>query len=202
MINQGSDVNHRNKEDQSVLICAAMNEKCHYRTLKLLIDNGAVPRVNRLNNKDVLMNYLTNVEPLQLSAIELLVDAGCNVNHSNNEGKVTLHYAVRNPTVTLEILQYLISKQADVNKVLYNNESVLESYCSYGFTLDREIVSYIIRQPFDLTLLSLFCFRQIKQLIYDAVLEDGLLLVKVMHRLRCSKLLKQGAIFEIIKYIM
>jgi hypothetical protein len=118
------------------------------------------------------------------------VQAGCNVNHINNEGKFTLHYAVRNPSVTLEIIKFFVSQSADVNKILYNNESVLESYCSYRQTLDPEITSFIIRLPFRLQLLSSYCFNQIKPLVVEAISVDVFLMLKVMHRLKCYKLLR------------
>ena len=46
------------------------------------------------------MNYLTNVEPLDINAVKLLIKSGCYANLKDNEGKSTLHFAVRNPSIS------------------------------------------------------------------------------------------------------
>jgi hypothetical protein len=62
---------------------------------------------------------------------------------------------VRNPSISLSIIELFFKEGVDINQVVYGkDESILETYLGYVDKVDTLIVKYLIRHGFNLTLLN------------------------------------------------
>lgn len=71
------------------------------------------------------MAYFWYARPPNPQSVTNLLDAGCNVNQINQFGDSVLMAAACNPTTSVDVLQVLINKGADVNVTGWNGQNVL-----------------------------------------------------------------------------
>ena len=116
LIHKGSKPSQVDQDGNSVLHHAAYNPTLPLATIHLLAKEGcAVDSVNN-NGANVLMIYLKNKHPVSLPVVEYLLQSGASATQVDCEGASTLHYAVSNPSLTVDVLELLLGEEADVNR--------------------------------------------------------------------------------------
>ena len=171
----GADVNAKSDWNSSVLHDAAMNGQAE--VVELLITAGA--DVNAKNNSGYTplhessdFSFANNAEKV----MELLISAGADVNAKDNEGFIPLHYAAtKNAAAMLiaagsgvntkgqngltplharaqasvEVVELLIEKDADVNALDFNGNTPLDITRDPNFTynsVERERIANLLRK--------------------------------------------------------
>jgi ankyrin repeat protein len=126
LIDEGADINEKNKYGQTPLIYASRGS--HIEIIKLLLSQGA----------DVNKKYNQSSTPLteamakgNKEIIELLMEKGADVNLEDQSGNTPLILAVI--FQHKEIVELLISKGADVNAKNKNKETPLNLALSRGY---------------------------------------------------------------------
>ena len=77
-----------------------------------------------IHNDTPLIRYLIYAKPVDIEALNLLLDYGCkkNINQINRDGWTALFYSVDNETTTIEVIKLIIFAGANV---LYTNKGDL-----------------------------------------------------------------------------
>lgn len=161
LIEQGADVNNKDKDGMTALMRAARGG--HLETTKLLIEKGA--DVNAIEKSGYPVLIVTESMPFspQLEIIKLLIESGADVNSKSKEGWTALMEAAKGHSylrkglidkgrtdvamVPLEIAKLLIEGGADVNVRYKDGRTALLVAAANGQT---EIVNLLIEKGADI----------------------------------------------------
>lgn len=137
LLKSGIDVNTKDEEGKTPLICAVRSS--HPSIIKLLLSHGA--DVNATDNfgRTALFYYIRYIE-----SAELLIKHGIDINHQDNDGNTVLHYyfnSIRNNigehhyrrnTVLKEQVINLLLEQDNIDLTIKDNDgnTVIESATS------------------------------------------------------------------------
>ena len=135
LVNQGADVNIANKHGMTTLITAC--GICP-SVVVLLIDKGAKVNAKTSSGKTPLYYFVHNVndEEFELGKIclDLLINAGADVNLADCESDTALLSAIKNNRE--KTFTYLLEKGADTNKVSRHNGYAAIHYAAQFCKLD------------------------------------------------------------------
>ena len=115
LIRQGANVNGRTQEGLTPLVGAALflNREC----VQILIDAGAVvdvrPNGDYLDGKTALLAAVSNTIN-DSGVIQVLIDAGADVNAADTFGRTALMYAAA--TSNLNLVETLVREGANINQ--------------------------------------------------------------------------------------
>ncbi|ARR74947.1 hypothetical protein SAGO17_0027 [Mimivirus AB-566-O17] len=170
LINTGSDVNEIDINSHSPLYYAVHNDS--YELVKLLVDNKA--DINFIvEGKSLLQvgnNYVDDINVY-------LIKNGINLNHTDLNGNVFIHYRLRPNILELAIkyganvnirnnfgttplmeqttfdnIKLLVDAGANVNATDNKGNTILHNHFMRSNLLDVDTIEYIIKQGFDITL--------------------------------------------------
>uniref|UniRef100_A0A6C0JSI4 F-box domain-containing protein n=1 Tax=viral metagenome TaxID=1070528 RepID=A0A6C0JSI4_9ZZZZ len=131
LIDKGLNVNHIDREGNSVLQTVLKNKKTSIRIIRCLLENGAkVDHINKLLNNDsplntLLRRYLTIND---LKIVKLLIEYGANVNYVNNGGSIIYNLIFCSnieKDLKIKFLDVLIDNGADIGYIDYRKESII-----------------------------------------------------------------------------
>lgn len=137
LVDNGANVNFKNKEGDSILLMAVSNQM--YDSIDLLIHFGANIRIKNAEGETVLMIECKS-NKCKYENIKKLIDAGSNVNDKNNEGSTALHIAC-GPVIAktghalnlffkkIKIVELLIKSGSKVNEKDNNGRTALIISC-------------------------------------------------------------------------
>lgn len=115
-INYGADINLRNENNDTALMLAV-----GYGRLDLvnrLMDAGADPKVKDSSGRDVLLHLCFSGygnSSLVLSLVDkMIVDLGCDINTTDNDGNNILHYTLEEEKLNY-VSKYLSKRGIDLN---------------------------------------------------------------------------------------
>ena len=111
--------------------------------VKFLLDNGSDSSIVNYYGDTPLLSCCTNGINAK-DAINLLLEAGSDPNHQNNEGNIPLTL-----TTNLDIIKLLIEYGSDINKKGKNNMTALHYNSYLGFD-QRETIEYLISHGADI----------------------------------------------------
>ena len=111
-IDQGADVNVRDKDDVTPLMVAAARWGVNLEVIRVLLTAGADVNAQDKAGMTPLMYAASNKQPTNAEVISLLLTAGADVNHQSNDGSTALMYAARK---SLTVVTPLLTAGADVN---------------------------------------------------------------------------------------
>ncbi|MDP1603578.1 MAG: ankyrin repeat domain-containing protein [Legionella sp.] len=151
LITNGADLNLRNEDGQTPLICALQKED--FDTFKCLIQHGADINITTMGQS---LLWLA-AQAQQWDVVSLLLDHNPNdVDAKNSNGETILILAVKNNQ--FDIVQKLIKNGADINAKDQTERSALHHLlheCFTGYqTTDEQIniLDYLIKQGADLNI--------------------------------------------------
>jgi len=116
LLDLGADINIPNKFGDTVLMDAVTNKDP--KITALLLQKGAALTINSGNERYGDTALMKAAGKGNIEIVKMLVDNGAKVNLKNNMDETPLMRAVEHP----EIVQYLISKGANVNAVSYDGD--------------------------------------------------------------------------------
>jgi LCP family protein required for cell wall assembly len=127
-LKQGIDVNLKDYEGRTALVCAILNN--HIDIANLLIDRGADVNTKDIYGITVLWHSLLSGN---YDIANLLIDKGADVNAKDNNGRTLLMNAVEKNEP--EIVSFLIDRGADINAK--DNDGYTVLYLANNWGLDE-----------------------------------------------------------------
>ncbi|MCE5187042.1 MAG: ankyrin repeat domain-containing protein [Planctomycetaceae bacterium] len=137
LLEKGADIKALNASGGD-LLCSSIAATYTYETLRILVEYGL--DVNLKNSKGepalfCLFNYGSKMKDLRKN-VQLLLDAGIDVNATDKQGNTVLHYAAResykDAAGMVEFAELMIARGADVNRTNAKGETPL------GIMLDHQ----------------------------------------------------------------
>lgn len=115
-IGKGADINYIDKYKTPVLMLAVM--KGHYEIVKYLLSKGA--DINFIYGKDKVNLLHIAIEHKgrfyhSTDILELLIEAGININCQDRYGNVPLHVACRTYAINSDVILILMKQGADMD---------------------------------------------------------------------------------------
>jgi len=105
-----NDVNWRSFEGYTALMLAS--QKAHEEIVRLLLQHGADPSINNNYEESPLM-FAARAE--SLACVQMLLEAGANIDQKSYDGMTALHYAIFKNCDTAPIITCLIDKGAQID---------------------------------------------------------------------------------------
>ncbi|WDK20687.1 hypothetical protein CGRA01v4_11974 [Colletotrichum graminicola] len=138
LLERGADPNLGAGEYTCPLLAAARTGE--QEILKRLVEVGADVNVFAgWDNSTVLFNAVAN---LPVESLQVLVDAGADVNLANEEGDTALIIAARNGDG--DSVRFLLDNGADIFHANHDNENALQSAITYGY--DDECTAILVER--------------------------------------------------------
>jgi len=144
LISSSSDVNAKDKLDQTPLHWAAITGK--RKVAELLLSKGA----------DVNAKHWAGDTALHIASsrghngmAQLLISKGADVNAKNAAGGTPLHYVARSMSASTEVIELLIAKGADVNSKNNDGKTPVDAAMTRN---RRNIVELLIEKGADVTI--------------------------------------------------
>lgn len=141
LLNQGADVNAKDKDGRTALMAAAY--KARVESLKLLIDGGADVNAKDVKGRTAL---ITASWEGHLEAMELLVYKGAEINTKDNDGNTSLMMASRNGSY--KVVKSLLDKGADVDAKDKADDTALMKASRFGHC---DVVKALLDRGADVT---------------------------------------------------
>ncbi len=125
---------------ESVTLWAASKQQFHDFLPKILQNGGNPNELSPEQKTSVLQYAIAN--KCMLNTVKLLVEAGANVNHINNERRTALSVAasVGKPSEQSKIITYLLEKGADPNKGYSKFEPFGDLPVAFKLVANKELV--------------------------------------------------------------
>ncbi|KAJ5071726.1 ada2a-containing complex component 3 isoform d [Anaeramoeba ignava] len=149
-IENGSDVNVKNKKNQTALhiVCQSQKKPKVIELIKLLISKGAdINAKNDLNQTPLhLACQFQNNKENSFRIIKYLVKKGADVNAQNFENEITLHLACQyqHNKSSFDVVKYLIENDSSVNATNRYNQTPLHLACQFQNKHSLEIIKYLL----------------------------------------------------------
>jgi ankyrin repeat protein len=133
LIRKGADINAQNKQGDTPLM-KACKIKSSTDIIWYLLQAGADPNIPDKKKNIPIRFCLKNIE-----LVQLLVEAGSDVNHRDDDNQTLLHLSAK-PDVKTEVLAYLLEVGSDVNARDWNSATPLMYACQYKAGLEKTIL--------------------------------------------------------------
>jgi len=129
LLDQGADVNAKDKAGQTALYVAVQQNK-NTDSIKLLLDKGA-----DINTKDKVGRTALHiaVQYKSIDSVKCLLDEGADINTKNMFGQTALHIAVEYKSV--DIIKLLLGEGADINIQDEDGKTAVNMQDKYGRTV-------------------------------------------------------------------
>jgi ankyrin repeat protein len=144
LISQNSNVNVKDKQDNTALHFLCKNEKCSLEMLKYLISQNS--NVNAKDKQDnTALHFLCKNENCSPEMLDYLISQNSNVNAKDKQDNTALHFLCKNEKCSLEMLEYLISQNSNVNAKDKQDNTALHFLCK-NENCSPEMLEYLISQ--------------------------------------------------------
>ncbi len=122
-----------------VIYAIKQNSENIYR---YFVDKGADVKVKDYSGNTTLM-FAARLNNIEL--MEELLGKGCQINDTSLEGYTPLMFAVENEKIDGRIIDFLLSKGADINYVSYKSQSAYSIACYHN---NRPLAMYLLEKGF------------------------------------------------------
>jgi ankyrin repeat protein len=150
LISSGSDVNAKDKLDQTPLHWAAITGR--RKVAELLLSKGADVNAKHWAGDTAL--HVAASRPHKGMA-QLLIAKGADVNAKNAAGGIPLHYVAESESVSTEVIELLIAKGADVNSKNNDDQTPVDAAMTRN---RRNIIELLVARGADISNIHLAAY--------------------------------------------
>lgn len=149
LIENGCQLNNRNKFGNSPFHVALMNRNTSLDVLKFLVEMKADLELSGQFGNRALHMVLKN-DNVSLELVRYLVEIKVDVNSVNEMNQDSpLHVLSRQDTLDLEILKYLVESKADCNQRNKYSNLPLHIYCDRSNKIDHKVLRFLLENHRD-----------------------------------------------------